>query len=207
MKTWIILPVKALDRAKTRLAPVLSGRRRKELAEVLYQRTLRVALACRGIAGVLVVSKDPSVLRMARRSGAIAVDEAAHDGLNRALARGAAEAAGRGAEAVIVLPADLPFLDRRHIESLLRNRRKPPFFVVVPDSEGTGTNLLFFAPAGKIPFQFGALSFRRHRLAGKRLGYAVAIHRERAIARDLDFPRDLRSAAEHIHFDLESQEL
>jgi 2-phospho-L-lactate guanylyltransferase len=205
MKTWIVLPVKTLDRAKTRLAPVLSGRRRKELAEVLYRRTLRVALACRGIAGVLVVSKDPSVLRTAKQLGAMAVAEAAHDGLNRALARGAAEAQKRGAEAIIVLPADLPFLERRNIESLVRGRRKPPFFVVVPDNRGTGTNLLFFAPPGRIPFQFGAQSFRRHRLAGKRLGYTVAVHREPAIARDLDGPRDLRAAAAHIHFELESQ--
>jgi 2-phospho-L-lactate guanylyltransferase len=193
MKVWAIVPVKGLSAAKSRLAPVLSLRQRRRLVSSLLLRTLATLQAVRRIGGVLVVSKDPAVRRMARGAGAGFIREGPHDGLNRAVARAAAEAVRRGAEAVLVLPADLPLVDPREIRKAIRAAGKPPAVVLVPDRTDRGTNLLLLAPPGIIPFRFGKNSNRRHYSAARKAGVRpVRMHLPSA-AEDVDHPEDLFS--------------
>ncbi len=60
-----LIPVKELSQAKARLAPVLDGERRRELALALYRDVLAAALACPALDGVAVVSRDRDALALA----------------------------------------------------------------------------------------------------------------------------------------------
>jgi 2-phospho-L-lactate guanylyltransferase len=191
MKCWAIVPVKRLAAAKSRLAPVLSLRQRRALVRSLLIHTLAVLRAAHGINGILVVGKDRAVREIARKSGTDFVREGERDGLNRALMRAAADAAGRGAEAVMVLPADLPLLKSADIAWALKGAGRPPFFAIAPDRTERGTNLILMAPPGLIRFSFGERSFRRHVNAARRAGLKAAILRRPAFAEDIDRPEDL----------------
>jgi 2-phospho-L-lactate guanylyltransferase len=191
MKRWVIVPVKRLAAAKSRLAPALSARQRRLLAGGLLEHTLKILHNLKGIDGLLVVSKDPAVLATARKSGAHPVPEGRCDGLNRALSRAAVEAVRHGAEAVMVLPVDLPMLRMQDLKTAMHMGRRPPFVVIAPDRAKRGTNLLYMSPPGIVEFSFGERSFRRHLQSARRAGVEGTICRLPALEHDIDKPEDL----------------
>jgi 2-phospho-L-lactate guanylyltransferase len=191
MKRWVIVPVKRLAAAKSRLASALSARQRRTLAHALLDHTMETLRALKGIDGILVVSKDRTVLAFARKFGAGSVLEARCDGLNRALARATAEAVRRGAQAVLILPADLPMLSAEDLRRAVKIDPRPPFLVIAPDRMDRGTNLLYMAPPGVVKFSFGRRSFHRHLQLARRAGVKPVICRRPALAHDVDRPEDL----------------
>jgi 2-phospho-L-lactate guanylyltransferase len=191
MNCWVVVPVKRLSAAKSRLAPRLTLSQRRELVCSLLTRTLGILASEKRIAGILVVGRDSTVRMIAANHGAIFVQEKTNDGLNRALARAAREAVRRGADAIMVLPADLPLMKPSDIAGALKPGGKPPFVRIAPDHTGHGTNLLIAAPPGLIRYSFGEDSFRRHAAAGRRAGAKVSVIRRASLAQDLDCPEDL----------------
>ena len=115
--TWTVLPVRSLTDGKRRLAAVLEPRERAALVRRLFLRTLQAAVE----AGppVLVVSPDPAALGLAREHGAAVLDEPRPIELNRALELAARETASRGAEALLVVSADLPDLEAADLRAML----------------------------------------------------------------------------------------
>ena len=191
MKRWVIVPVKRLTAAKSRLSPALPARQRRLLARALLTHTLKTLRGLNGIEGILVVGKDRAVRSMAGEFGAVFVREGDCDGLNRALARATDEAIVRGAEAVMVLPADLPLLRPRDLEQAMRLAHRMPFVVIAPDGMEWGTNLLYMAPPGVVKFSFGEGSFQKHIRSARRAGLEPSICRQAALAHDVDRPEDL----------------
>jgi len=73
--SWtVLLPVKVLARAKSRLA-VLAGERRGELALALASDTVAAVLACPEVARVVVVTSDPEAGPLLAALGAIVVPD------------------------------------------------------------------------------------------------------------------------------------
>jgi 2-phospho-L-lactate guanylyltransferase len=73
--SWtVLLPVKVLARAKSRLA-VLAGDRRGELALALASDTVTAVLACPEVARVIVVTSDPEAGPLLAALGAIIVPD------------------------------------------------------------------------------------------------------------------------------------
>ena len=68
----VLLPVKVLARAKSRLA-VLAGERRRELALALASDTVAAVLACPEVARVVVITSDPVAARLLAGLGAVIV--------------------------------------------------------------------------------------------------------------------------------------
>jgi 2-phospho-L-lactate guanylyltransferase len=198
MKRWVIVPVKRLAAAKSRLARALPARERRRLACALLNHTLKTVRGLDGIEGILVVSKDRAVRSIAGKYGAVFVREGACDGLNRALARATDEAAQRGADAVMVLPADLPLLRARELKQAMRLAHKPPFVVIAPDGMEQGTNLLYMAPPGVVKFTFGKGSFQKHIRSARRVGLEPAICQQPALAHDIDRPKDLAELGDRL---------
>src|SRR5215471_18235004 len=90
--TWtVVMPVKVLARAKSRLA-VLAGPRRSELALALASDTVSAVLACPEVAHLLVVTADPVAGPRLEALGAAVVPDEPAGGLNVALAHGASVA-------------------------------------------------------------------------------------------------------------------
>ena len=107
--TYAIIPVKPLNRAKSRLARALKAPTRAALVRSIFSRTLDVIAQVKRIDGVIVVSRDLTILELARQRNAIALAES-ESGLNSAITQAAQWAAQHHARSVIVIPVDLPLI-------------------------------------------------------------------------------------------------
>ena len=106
MTLFTIIPVKPFSQSKTRLSPLLSLEQRVTLSRTLFLRTVKLA---KQIGNVVVVSRDKSVRRLAKQSGAWSLVEAG-DKLNVAIAQALEWVTARGGQTTLILPTDLPFL-------------------------------------------------------------------------------------------------
>ncbi|MFV2020523.1 2-phospho-L-lactate guanylyltransferase [Micromonospora sp. LOL_023] len=181
----VVLPVKRLAAAKSRLRGALDGVRHEELALALACDTVAAVLACPLVAEAVVVTADPVATAVLAGLGARTVAEADGGGLNAALVRGAATVgAGRP---VAALTADLPALRPAELAAALRSVDAGRCFV--PDAAGTGTVLLAADGTALLP-GFGAGSARRHAGSGARRldGHWPSLRR------DVDTVADLAAA-------------
>jgi len=191
--TWsLVVPVKVLARAKTRLA-ALAGPDRPALALAMAADTVAAALECPQVGAVIVVTSDPLAAQVLAGLGAVIVPDRPGPGLNRALRLGAAQAGSRWPRSGIGgLAADLPALRPAELGSALRAAARWPQ-AFVPDSGGTGTTLYTARPGTAFRPRFGPGSAARHRAAGAaeltRPGLA-------SLRRDVDEPADLHGARE-----------
>lgn len=185
-----IVPVKPLADAKTRLAGVLSETERVALAEKLLRRTLLKLTRARGLDRVCVISRDETVLKIAREFGAWSIVES-HNELNRALEQARMVCMANGAQAVLIVPADLPQVRVRDIEKMIASGEHAPCMVIASAQRDGGTNALLLHPANAIEFQFGENSFAKHCAAAGRAGLKIAHYDSETIAFDLDIPEDL----------------
>jgi len=186
---WAVLPVKAFDAAKSRLAGALGPDERRALTRRLMLTALDALLASRALAGVLVVSAEPEALALARRRGAAALPEAA-GGLNQALSLARRAAMARGAAALLVMPADLPLVGGADVRGFLEAAAAADV-AIVPDRRRSGTNALLLRPPGAITFAFGEGSFERHLALAAAAGFEPRVVDVPAIAFDLDTADDL----------------
>ena len=87
MTLWAIVPVKPLRRGKSRLSKVLSENERTILNQNMLVSTLKILSSVNRIDNILVVSRDPAALTLAREYGARTVLEDGSPELNTALSR------------------------------------------------------------------------------------------------------------------------
>ncbi|MGI9007114.1 MAG: 2-phospho-L-lactate guanylyltransferase [Streptosporangiaceae bacterium] len=161
----VVIPVKVLARAKSRLAGLGPGER-AAVALAMAADTVAAALASPVVGAVVVVSDDPSVLAQAQALGAVVIPDGPGQGLNEAMTAGARHAAARWpGSGVAALTADLPALSARELtEALTAAGRAGQAFV--PDAAGSGTTLYAATPDATFRPLFGPQSRTRHRLAG-----------------------------------------
>jgi 2-phospho-L-lactate guanylyltransferase len=187
----LVIPVKVLARAKSRLTE-LAGPRRPELALALAADTVAAATECPEVAAVIVVSDDPAAASELTGLGALVIPDDPGDGLNPALRHGAAAAAelhpdaGTGA-----LAADLPALRPAELGRALRAAASWPE-AFVPDAAGSGTTLYTTVPGSRFQPRFGPGSRLAHLTAG---AAELDITGISSLRRDVDTPGDLGSAA------------
>lgn len=191
MTLWAIVPVKPLRRGKSRLAGTLTEDERTALNQELLERTLKILSAVKELDQVLVVSRDPQALTVARNHGAKTVQEDGQPHLNTALTRATVMAQVHSTRGVLVLPADLPLLTPDDVRALIDRAAKPPVVVIAPDRHGKGTNALLMVPAGQIDYDFGEGSFQRHCARAKKSGARLEIVELPSLGLDLDLPEDL----------------
>ena len=190
MTLWAIVPVKPLRRGKSRLAGTLTEDERTELNRALLQHTLETLSELKEVDGVLVVSRDPNALTIARNHGARTVQEDGQPELNTALKRATIVAQVYATRGVLVLPADLPLVTREDILALIQRAVEPPVVVIAPDRHKKGTNALLISPPGLIEYDFGENSFQRHCELIKKAGARLEIVDLPSLGLDLDVPED-----------------
>jgi 2-phospho-L-lactate guanylyltransferase len=191
--TWsLVIPVKVLARAKSRLTE-LAGPRRPELALALAADTVAAATSCQEVATVIVVSDDPTAEAELTGLGALVIPDEPDDGLNPALVHGAAAASalhpGGGTAA---LAADLPALRPAELGRALRAAAHWPE-AFVPDAAGSGTTLYTAMPGSRFQPRFGPRSRLAHLSAG---AAELDITGIASLRRDVDTAGDLDSAAQ-----------
>jgi 2-phospho-L-lactate guanylyltransferase len=191
MTLWAIVPVKPLRRGKSRLAGTLSEDERTELNRSLLQNTLKTFSDLKEVEEVLVISRDPQALAIARQHGARTVREDGQPELNTALKRATVIAQVYATRGVLILPADLPLVTREDVLTLIERAGEAPSVVIAPDRHGAGTNALLISPAGLIEYDFGENSFQRHCQRAKEAGARLEIVDLPTLGLDLDLPEDL----------------
>jgi 2-phospho-L-lactate guanylyltransferase len=191
MTIWAIVPVKPLRRGKSRLAGALSEDERTQLNQSLLQHTLETLTDLKEVEQVLVVSRDPNALTLARSYGARTVLEDGQPQLNTALKRATVVAQVYATRGVLVLPADLPLISREDVLTLIGRAGDPPVVVIAPDRHEKGTNALLISPAGLIEYDFGENSFQRHCELVRKAGARLEIVNLPSLGLDLDMPEDL----------------
>jgi 2-phospho-L-lactate guanylyltransferase len=189
----VIVPVGTLEGAKSRLGDALDAEEREALAERLLARTLGACLGARGVADVLVISPDRSVLRRAADLGARTLRQRSV-GLNNGLDEAREDVSAGGAEAILVLPIDLAFVDEAAITDLAATLAgfDEPTVLLTPDRHGTGTNVLGLYPPDVIAFAFGHGSREAHRAAAAQVS-ARYVELDGPLTFDIDTPADLVS--------------
>ena len=192
MNVWAVVPVKPLNRAKSRLAGELVPEQREMLAASLLERTVRLLLPLPQVQGVLVISRDTKALSMVRDLGAQTVQESGTPELNKALYRATHVLRLWGAQAVLVVPADLPLLAAEDVRDVIHMGRFHNSVVIAPDRHEHGTNLLFVRPPGLIPYSFGRDSFATHQHLAREANASTSIYRSERASLDLDTPDDLQ---------------
>lgn len=185
-----IIPVGTFEGAKSRLGGSLDAEERHDLVDGLLARTVETALAVARLDDVLVISPDRAVLARAAGLGARTMLQRS-DGLRAGLAEARQDVVAGGADAVLVLPIDLPFVSTAAIDALLDALpASGPAVVLVADRHGTGTNALVLRPPDGIDFAFGPGSRGAHSDLARAAG-APYLEIESPLSFDLDTPDDL----------------
>jgi 2-phospho-L-lactate/phosphoenolpyruvate guanylyltransferase len=191
----LVIPVKVLAQAKTRLTGLVAERRSR-LVLAMAADTVAAALQAESVATVLVVTDDAEVREATGELGAIVLADVPGGGLNEALGYGAACAderwPGRGR---CGLAGDLPAMRSAELAAVLRVAAGLGA-AFVPDADGTGTALYAAAPGSPFLPRFGPSSRRQHldggatEISADETGAGLA-----GLRRDVDTVDDLRAAA------------
>ncbi|HEX6452790.1 MAG TPA: 2-phospho-L-lactate guanylyltransferase [Trebonia sp.] len=189
--TWtVVMPVKVLGQAKSRLA-VLAGPRRPALALALASDTVSAVLQCPEVARLLVVTSDTVAAATLSELGARIEPDVPDRGLNDALTHGAAVAARRWPdEGIAALTADLPALRPGELGTALHEAAGSATSFVA-DAAHVGTTMYAVAPWGDFTPRFGGESRARHAASGAR---ELALDGVPGLRQDVDTPDDLRAA-------------
>lgn len=202
VSSWVVvLPVKRWTTAKSRLTanPVV----RADLARAFALDVIAAARSTPGVAGVLVVAREPTLAVLLSRMAlerceggpaelaeAVVVDDPGGN-LDQSVLHGADQAArrwaGLGTAAVM---SDLLALRSGHLASVLAAATVHDRSAVA-DAEGTGTTVLTAGAGNDIRPSFGAGSFARHRRLGAADLTAVAAP---GVRRDVDLAAQLVTA-------------
>lgn len=187
-----IVPIGALENAKSRLGGSLDAEERRDLVDAMIERTLEATTATTAIAETLVVSPDREALAQAARLGARTMRQRGQ-GLNAGIREARDDAIAGGADAVMILPIDLPLVSPAALAQLVAPLSvigERPLVVLAPDRHHRGTNGLLLAPPDAIEPSFGGDSRAAHEACAQDAG-ARYVELDGPLSLDLDTPDDL----------------
>ncbi|MFF3503018.1 2-phospho-L-lactate guanylyltransferase [Streptomyces sp. NPDC003247] len=187
----MVIPLKPLALAKSRLADTAGDGLRPGLALAFAQDTVAAALACPAVRDVVVVTDDVLAGRELTALGARTVPDEPRSGLNAALAHAAAVVRGeRPDDALAALNADLPALRPQELTRVLAAAAQFPRSFL-PDAAAIGTTLLAVARGRELLPAFGTDSRARHRASG---AVELRLDAVDSVRQDVDTGEDLRAA-------------
>lgn len=183
--TWrVLIPVKPLRRAKSRLS--LPTHQRVRLALAMCRDVIAAVSDAAAVVDVFVVSRDSRIHAAAGAAGAKVLCVPGAHGLNDEVA--AAHGLIGTSHRVVAVMGDVPCLTTAEFSSVLDATAtdRPSF---VPDLSGDGTTMLMSAPSTRITPLFGPQSAKAHAAVGHQLDGEWKRARL-----DVDTMGDLRSA-------------
>ena len=191
MCVWVIVPVKPLKLAKSRLAQVLTPDERQQIAGTMFRHVLDVVTQVPQVVGTLVISRDNKALSIAREYGANTVQESGAPELNVALERATQVLTSWRCDSLLILPADLPLICPDDVVNILEMGYEDPSIVIATDRRQDGTNALFMRPPGLIPYSFGPGSYQRHLALAEIAGVRAREYASPRMTLDIDYPEDI----------------
>lgn len=183
----ILIPVKRLAEAKSRLAAPLSPADRRRLGLTMLADVLR---ATEKWTNRLIVTSDPDAEAVGLAFGCSLVADPG-GGLNAAVATGTARALEAGAASLLVLPADVPLVAADDVTGLFAADAQ----VVVAPSDDGGTSALLRRPPDVLGTRFGPRSAAAHEAAARAAGLRVETPDLPSLRLDIDDLADLERLA------------
>jgi 2-phospho-L-lactate guanylyltransferase len=186
---WAIIPIKASEDGKSRLASVLDAGERETLVRTMLTHVVDAASQASTIARVCLVGPSrhgvPDDIPLLSDPG---------EGLNPALQSALAQIAGEGLDRVIVVAADLPTVSPQELDLLAAAPANS--IAIAPDRHGIGTNAISLPlpAAQQFAFGFGIDSYAHHTQEAQRLGLQVETILSHGLEKDIDEPADLPDA-------------
>jgi 2-phospho-L-lactate guanylyltransferase len=188
---WAVVPIKATTDAKQRLGNAVAPTLRPRLALAMAEDVLAALAACRGLAGIIVVTVDEAASALAARCGARVLTDGAREGQTGAVAAAARWLAREGKGAMLTIPGDVPLVTPEEVAQIIAAHDRTPDFVIVPAHDERGSNAILCAPPDAVPLKFGDDSFLPHLDAARRAGLEPKILRLPGLGLDIDNPADL----------------
>ena len=194
MAIYAIIPVKKLAESKTRLSLVFTPQERSMFTLTMLEDVLN-ALKGSSVDKIVVVAEDSQVKQTASKFGA-SYRFANGAKLNSAVEETTLYCLKKGAQSVLVLPADVPLIESEEINRLIQLGDGGNSAVVLSPSHDWGTNALYQHPPKLIPACFGPGSFLNHIREAFQNGLCVRLHFSSNLATDIDSAEDLKKLFE-----------
>ena len=184
-----VVALKTLSQSKRRLSAVLNDEQRSDLVEAMAQDVLSCLMRHPDIDAVHVVCGE-GWTRDVFPEGPLVVWQEAESHDHGLIAAYEMVAARTGAERLLFIHADLPFLGQEDISAVIA-ASVDHHAVFSPDFTETGTNAVLRWRDQSVPLCFGEDSFARHQQAAKAAETRWRVVRASGVARDVDEPEDL----------------
>ena len=158
----------------------------------MFEDVLATLAAVPELAGILVVTVDPSAGAIAARYGARVASDGARAGHTGAVAAAARQLAAEGL-GMLEVPGDIPLVEAGDIRQLITAHGTVPdrAFTIAPARDQRGSNAVLCSPADAVPLRFGENSFFPHLAAARACGIEPKVLQLPRIALDIDTPDEL----------------
>lgn len=187
MTTWAIVPVKPLNRGKSRLSSVLSVDERAALMQNMFLHVVSTLKRVTGLDEIMIVSRDEAIIQTAEELDVRAYTEEDPINLNNALTSSAEHAWQSGADAILIVPSDLGLLNAEDVDKVIVTQKR---VVICPDDKFDGTNALLLRDLPHFQFRYGEQSFMKHLEQASLVGETAQVVYADSIEFDLDTPAD-----------------
>jgi 2-phospho-L-lactate guanylyltransferase len=144
----------------------------------------------RGGPEISLVTSDAFALQLARHFGFSVIADDANLSETDAIAMASRLCESRGEAETLVIPGDIPLLQVWELERIFEEAPAEGS-VLVPSSDGRGTNAALRRPSGLFPLRFGNDSFEPHLAAANAAQKPCVVLNLPGIALDVDLPSDL----------------
>jgi 2-phospho-L-lactate/phosphoenolpyruvate guanylyltransferase len=190
MKVSVLIPVKSLTSAKSRLAKNLSHVKRTELVLQMLRHVLETIKSINDEYEIFVVTSDQKIKKFAKSFGAKIIEEETPDH-NRALTYAAKNINQR--LPLVTISADLPLLTTNDIKQMILFLKNNDV-VLAPSKEAIGTNAIVMREPSLVPYQFGKNSLSKFINSAKKQKLRFQLYKSETIAFDVDTVQDLEKA-------------
>ena len=181
-----VVPLKNLKLAKSRLSNILAEGERQELVLAMFDDVLVSLRASHFIDEIFLVADkyfDPVAdVQM--------ITEIKNRGYDEAIIEALKHSQINQAQAMLILPADLPLVSRDELNTLIRDQEDRSIRIAGARDQD-GTNALVMKPPHLLATSFGVGSFKRHKKFAKALSVKIEEVNLPGLSFDVDTEKDL----------------
>jgi len=196
LKVHVIIPFKGLAESKSRLAHEISDDLRKRLVTAMLSDVVSAVSSSKMVNHIIVITSDREIENIIPKKATI-LQENKPRGINQAITEASEYSTTRmHAEAALVIPADLPLIKPRDIDTIISKGKTKPTVILSPSLTG-GTNILYRAPPQIIEPKFGKNSFQKHLEETRKINIEPKIYNSPRVTLDLDEIEDIKKFIQH----------
>ena len=192
MNICLVIPIKSLDRVKSRLSGEIEDKFRIGLSLAMLDHVIKTGIKSEKFEDILVVGGDTFISDLCDRAQCSWISQPEGIiGLNKTIDVMVKRTVMQQFEGLLYLPADLPELQKSDLEGILQLTQFGKSFVISPDRHGRGTNALYIPKNSNFKCQLGEDSFLKHHNQLQLMGEKFNIYKNHGIGFDIDNFEDL----------------